>query len=300
MQDVIIKEMSSGYAVHQIMVLRGLVATPLVFAMIAFNGGLIGLRSNQIPLLLLRGALLFASFAAFYLALSTISLTVATVLFFSAPFFLALLSIPMLGESVERRRWVGIIIGFCGVVIVIRPEVTGLKLSMLLPVLAALMYAIAQVLTRKVGAANNAMVITFYANVSFTILGVVVAAAMSFIPMAENHTVIEQFLYRPWVMPEGWDVWLLLGTGITSALGFLCSTQAYRTTDVSLVAPFEYVMLIWVTIISYMVWDELPDGVTIVGAQLSSVRVCIFCEVVNHINHNAHSILLFRYWPSLA
>jgi S-adenosylmethionine uptake transporter len=265
-QDVIIKEMSSGYAVHQIMVLRGLVATPLVFVLIVFRGGLTLLQSNQIPLLLLRGALMFASFSAFYLALSSIPLTVATVLFFSAPFFVTLLSIPILGESVDSRRWLGIVVGFCGVVIVIRPAASDLQLSMLLPILAALMYATAQILTRPAGVANNAMVITFYANICFTALGIVLAVVMSFIPVGENDTIIEQFLYRQWVLPEGGDIWLLLGTGITSALGFLFSTQAYRTSEVSMVAPFEYVMLVWITIISYLVWDELPDGVTILGA----------------------------------
>ena len=99
-QDVIIKEMSAGYPVHQIMAIRGSVAIPLLLLLIHFRGGLGALRRHRPALHLLRGALMLIAFLSFYVALAGTSLTTATALFFSAPFFITLLSIPLLGEKV--------------------------------------------------------------------------------------------------------------------------------------------------------------------------------------------------------
>ena len=147
-QDVIIKEMSAGYPVHQIMTIRGLVAIPLLLLLIHFSSGLKILKQHRPLLHLIRGALMLIAFTLFYVALAGTSLTTATALFFTAPFFITLLSIPLLGEQVGVRRFVSITIGFIGVLIVLRPDTESFNLFELLPIAAALFYACCQLMVR--------------------------------------------------------------------------------------------------------------------------------------------------------
>ena len=77
-----------------------------------------------------------------------------------------------------------------------------------------------------------------------------------------------QFLLRPWSIPDAYDLLLLLSTGLTSALGFMFSSNAYQREQASRIAAFEYVMIVWVTLLSYLIWSEIPDMLTMLGVGL--------------------------------
>ena len=263
-QDVIVKQMSGGYPVHQIVVIRSLVALILLLLIIRFSTGFSSLRGRRIGLHLLRGALMFIAFVTYYVALSVMPLTTATALFFTAPFFITLLAIPLLGEKVGLRRRLAVLVGFIGVLIILRPD-TEIGIVAVLPIISALFYALCQILARRVGLTETALVMTFYANVAFAILGFFMAAILSLIDAGVDAGISMQFLLRDWQQPTGLDAALLVATGVTAALGFLMGSHAYRIGEVNRLAPFEYVMLIWVSILSYLVWSELPDQNTLIG-----------------------------------
>lgn len=264
-QDVIIKEMSDEYPVHEIMVIRSIVSMLILLVVLKYSEGLNTLKNRNIKPSLLRGALLFGSFTLFYLGLSSMPLTVAAVLFFTAPFFITLLSIPILGETVGLRRWIGILVGFVGVLIILRPDSNRFGIESLLPVASAFLYSIAQLMARKLRIKDSAAVMTFFANVTYLVLGVILALiAMPFIP-SESASNSELFLLRQWQIPMGKDAIFIVLTGVTGAAGFWLSTQAYRISEVNRIAPFEYAMLIWVPILSYIMWQEVPDKITILG-----------------------------------
>jgi len=264
-QDVIIKEMSGGYPLHQIMVIRGLASLPLLLLIIHFTRGLGAISDCRAGFHMLRGALMFTAFMAFYLALAEISLTVITALFFTAPFFITLLSIPLLGERVGLRRFLGIVFGFIGVLIVLRPDTQGFGLMGLLPIVAAFFYACCQLMVRVGKNKDPVSVMTFYAGISFILLGGFVGLIMSFFEPAADAASSTQFLLQAWAMPQSWDWLFLLLTGVTSGIGFMFSSGAYRVEEASKVAPFEYVMIIWVVLLSYVFWSEVPDGYTLLG-----------------------------------
>ena len=264
-QDVIIKEMSGAYPVHQIVVVRSLVALVILLLIIGLTAGFSSLKGRRVGLHLLRGALMFVAFVTYYIALSVMPLTTATALFFTAPFFITLLAIPILGEKVGPRRITGVVVGFIGVLIVLRPD-TRVSLVGILPIISALFYALCQILARRVALTESAQVMTFYANLAFALLGLTLAAILSLIDPPEGSSAFMQFLLRDWQLPTLRDSLLLAATGITAAVGFLLGTHAYRISEVNQLAPFEYVMLVWVSILSYLVWSELPDGHTILGA----------------------------------
>ena len=267
-QDVIIKEMSAGYPVHQILAIRGLAAIPLLLLLIHLKGGLgMLLRHSPIPHLV-RGTLMLIAFMCFYVALAGTSLTTATALFFTAPFFITLLSIPLLGERVGLRRFTSIIVGFIGVLIVLRPNTADFSYYDLLPILAAFFYACCQLMVRVAKMTQPPALMSLYASVVFCVLGGAFGWALSSVEALPDAATSTHFLLRDWSTPDAMDLFLLILTGITSALGFMCSSSAYQREQASRVSPFEYIMIIWVTLLSYLVWSEIPDSMTLLGIGL--------------------------------
>jgi len=267
-QDAIIKEMSGAYPVHQILTIRGLVAVPLLLVLIHFTHGIGLLRHHHPGLHLARGVLMLAAFMSFYIALAGTSLTVATALFFTAPFFITLLSIPLLGEKVGFRRFVSITIGFVGVLIVLRPDTESFNFFSLLPVVSAFFYACCQLMVRVAKMTDPPAVMSLYASVAFVLLGSFTGLLLSGIEPAQDAGVSAQFLLRAWSMPGSFDLFLLTLTGLTSALGFMCTSSAYQRQPASHIAPFEYIMIVWVTLLSYLIWSDVPDLPGITGIAL--------------------------------
>ena len=264
-QDVIIKEMSGAYPIHQIMTIRGVVAILLLLALIYFSLGLAALKMHHPGYHLLRGLLMFIAFMAFYIGLAEISLTLATALFFTAPFFITLLSMPMLGERVGRRRFIGIGAGFVGVLIVLRPDAEEFNLVALLPIMAAFFYALCQVLVRYARMTAPSAIMSLYASLAFALLAPVMGWLLPATDPLQVSTPSLKTMLLPWTIPRSADLWLLISTGVTSAFGFMFMSWAYKHAQASRLAPFEYVMIVWVTILSYLVWGEVPDLPTMLG-----------------------------------
>jgi S-adenosylmethionine uptake transporter len=267
-QDVIIKQMSGDYPVHQIMTVRGLAAIPILLLLIRFTVGLAGLLRQRPLLHLLRGTTMLLAFTCFYVALAGTSLTTATVLFFTAPFFISLLSIPLLGERVGARRFIGIGVGFAGVLVVLRPEAEGFGWYDLLPVAAAFFYACCQVMVRVARMTEPPAIMSLYASVAFVVLGALAGLLLEGVAVPASAGVGTQFLLRSWTLPNWIDGMLMISTGFTSALGFMCMSNAYQREQASRISPFEYVMIVWIVILSYLVWAEVPDAFTLLGTAM--------------------------------
>lgn len=267
-QDVIIKELSGDYPMHEIMTIRGLVSIPILLLVIHLSVRLFTLRMHHPGYHVLRGVIMFMAFMAFYVALAEISLTTVTALFFTAPFFITLLSIPMLRERVGPRRFASIGVGFIGVLIVLRPEAGGFNPVMLLPVLAAFLYALCQLLVRFANLTTPPAIMSLYTGIAFATLAPILGLVFAGADPNSVDTASARSLLLPWVLPAGIDwLWLSL-TGVTSAFGFMCMSYAYQKAEASQVAPFEYVLIVWVSVLSYLVWSELPDAQTLAGLTL--------------------------------
>ncbi len=264
-QDAIIKQLGGDYPMHQIMSVRGWVAIPILLLLIYFSVGLKSLTMHHPGYHLLRGLLMFTAFMAFYVGLTEISLTTATALFFTAPFFITLLSVPMLGERVGLRRIGGIAVGFVGVLIVLRPDAAGFSPVALLPVAAALFYALCQVLVRFARLSAPPSLMSLYASITFATLAPLTGLVFAFAPASPSTSASALALFLPWTLPGPLDLLLLTFTGFTSALGFMFMSRAYQSAQASQLAPFEYVMIVWVTLLSYLIWGEIPDAATAGG-----------------------------------
>lgn len=272
--DMLIKQLSGGYPLHQIVFARSAIGIIISLGLVKLEGGWHLLRTKHPGLHVLRGVLVVIANMAFFLALAALPLAEATALFFAAPLFITLLSIPILGEKVGVMRLSAVAVGFVGVVIMQRPwagdeTLHASRLVLLLPVLAAITYALNQLMTRKLGVTAKASVLSLYIQAVFIVVSVafyLVAGDGRFVD--ETSMASMQFLLRAWVWPAPGDGWVFWGLGLNAAIIGYCLSQAYRMADAATVAPFEYVGLPLAVFWGFVIFGDLPSWEVWVGIAL--------------------------------
>jgi len=259
--DMLIKALSGGYPLHQLVFLRSAIAIWIAFAFLWMEGGPRLLRTATPGLHALRALMVVIANITFFAALAVLPLGLATAIFFVAPLFITLLSVPVLGETVGPRRIVAVVVGFIGVIIMVDPQgaVDAPLWAFALPVAAAFFYAAMQVMTRKLGAVSTASAMSVYIHITFLGVSLAVFAVAGdgrFLPMVDAESL--RFLLRPWVWPELADLrWIALIGVLGGVLGY-CLSQAYRVGDAALIAPFEYVALPMAIFWGWIVFGEVP------------------------------------------
>jgi drug/metabolite transporter (DMT)-like permease len=259
LQDLIIKLISADYPVHQAMTIRSFVAMPLLFLMMRAGAGIGRVFTPRWPLLTARGGINLLSYTTYYLGLASIPISTCVALYFTAPLFITALSALMLKERVHATRWLALLIGFAGVVVMVRPGSELFDWASLLPVCAGLTYATSQVIARQLGQTEGPATMAAYSNAVF--LGGALAMAGLFGDgefATEEHASLA-FLLRGWAMPNATDLILMMACGVVAAIALTLLSEAYRSAPASQVAPFEYSALAWGVVYGWIVWRELPD-----------------------------------------
>jgi drug/metabolite transporter (DMT)-like permease len=197
-----------------------------------------------------RSLLLLGSTVTNFLALIWLQLDQTTSIMFSTPFLVAVLSGPMLGEWVGWRRWVAILVGFAGVLLVTRPGAGGIHPTALLCVLGVLCYGFYMIATRLLARSDSSETTLFYSNM----VGVVVMSAL--VPFV-------------WTTPRDFHIiGLMVLSGALGSIGHYLLIIAHRLAPPSVLAPFLYTQLIWVVLLGYLVFGDLPNGWTLAGASV--------------------------------
>lgn len=273
-QDLILKLLSGTYPLHQAMVLRSLTAVPFLLGLVALNGGLATLVTPGLGRMIGRGFVMFVAYTSYYLALAALPLATTVALYFAAPLFITLLSVLMLNEKVGPLRWLAVFAGFVGVVIMVRPGSDLFDWAAPLAVLSGMTYGASMVSARRMGTAETAAALAFWGNAVFLLCAVILSGVFGTGAFnGEGHKSIA-FMTRGWVLPTGFDTLLMMACGVIAAAGLTLLTQAYRISQSSVVAPFEYTALIWGVLYGWIFWSDWPDttgwvGITIiVGAGL--------------------------------
>lgn len=248
--DAGLKVLAPHYPPVQVAALRGAASVPFVLLWVAATGALGTLWRVRWPLHLLRGALSVAMMAGFAYALRTLPLTTAYTIFFIAPLLITALSVPFLGERVGPRRWAAIVVGFLGVIVVLRPSGDGLVSLAALAVLgAAVGYAVGAITVRILGRTDSTQSMVFW-MVTMLAIGAGLLAAPGWVPVQAAH----------------WPV--IVGIGLAGALGQYAITEAFRRGEASAIAPLEYTALAWGVGFDLLIWGVLPDAVTWLGAAI--------------------------------
>lgn len=207
------------------------------------------MRSTRPLLQVFRGLGLLCSSIFFIMALGYLPIAEATATGFISPLFVTGLSVLFLGEKVGLRRWTATIAGLLGVLIIVRPGTAAFQPGTIFPIISALGWATALVLTRKISGADRAITtMAFSAITGFLVLSVIVP------------------FY--WIVPSWTQIALGVGIGVAATVGHWIVVLAFRYADASVLAPFSYVQLVWVTLIGFFLFGEVPDAVTFVGAAI--------------------------------
>jgi drug/metabolite transporter (DMT)-like permease len=230
--------------------LRGLASLPLVLVWVLVHGGPMQLLRVRWSLHLLRGVLSVVMLVAFVYALKRLPLAEAYSLFFVAPLLITALAVPILGETVGWRRWLAIVVGLCGTIVVLRPTGQGmLSLGGLAVIVSASGYALSAIAVRVLGRTDSTQSMVFWMLAMLSVFAVALA-------------------WRGWVPLEAahWKPVAMLG--VSGAIGQFGITEAFRRAPASVVAPLEYTALIWGLALDWLVWNTLPDRWMLAGAAI--------------------------------
>ena len=268
-QDMMIKWLSADYALHQIVLSRAVVGTLFILMVfVPLEGGISVLRTKRLGMHLLRGFGIVIANLAYFTSLISIPLGEATAIFFIAPVLITALSVVILGEKVGLIRWVAILFGLIGVLIMIRPRGDLLNLAALLPLIAALAYAMVHIMTRKMGKSEKASAMAFYIQINFVVVSSLIGAIFGDGKWADPASPTLDFLFRAWVVPSWQHMLIMLGIGLFSGLGAYCISQGYRICEAGAAAPFEYVAMPIAIFWSISLFDEWPDPTSWLGILL--------------------------------
>ena len=230
--------------------LRFLTQTILASALLFPIRGMALVRTRHLRWHLARGLMFVAMTGMNFWALQYLQLTVTASIFFLAPILVALASAPLLGEKLDARRWAAILIGFGGVLVIVRPGSESFHPAMLLSMVNAVLYAVFNMMTRKLAAYDP-------------------PETIQFLPAVVACVVLAPFALSTWQSPPGWFEWLLLCLmGVFGGTGHYLLAMAHRYAPASTLAPFLYQQILYMALFGYLVFGSVPDKEVWIGAAI--------------------------------
>jgi drug/metabolite transporter (DMT)-like permease len=245
--DVTAKYLSATLPSVEIAWIRFLVFAMIMVPAMVPGSPLYALPTKSLGLHLLRGAALLGSSLLFITGLRYLPIAEASATGFVSPLFVTALSIIFLSEKVGVRRWLATATGLLGVLIILRPGTSAFHVAAVLPLVSALCWAGTLIMTRMMSGKEHAITIMTYSSIAGL---AIVSAVVPFV----------------WVQPSWHDILFGLLIGVASTAGQWIVVLAFRYADASVLAPFSYTQLVWVSSLGFLVFGELPDVWTVVGA----------------------------------
>lgn len=272
--DVTARWLMQTYSLPQLVFLRSVFSAIFIFVYVAARGQMASLRTRRPGWQFLRSVLMAGSMFAFFHALRFIPLADVVIIAFAAPIIVTSLSQPLLGEAVGAWRWSAVIIGFCGVLVVLRPGSGVMHPAALIAFGGAVMYALLSLTARKLSTTESTAALSLYAFVVPALIGAAVSAEI-------------------WLAPPLFD-WLSFALcGLFGGLAIVFINAAYQRAAAAIIVPFEYTGLIWAAAAGFLIWDEIPQLNDLLGAAIiiASGLIILFRET--RIQHRPQAQLDF-------
>jgi drug/metabolite transporter (DMT)-like permease len=188
---------------------------------------------------------------------------------FSAPLMITLLSVLILGEHVGSRRWSALIVGFVGVLLIVRPGTATFNLGSIFILISVLFYALVVILTRKLQTTDSSATMAYYSSLVYLAASLTLAPLAALVGEPPNAHSSIAFLFRAWAMPPLLDLIIMCGLGLIWAGWTYLMARAYSLAQASVAAPFEYVALPINIMWGFLIWQEIPTVMTLIGAGLT-------------------------------
>lgn len=269
LQTVAAKWLSGAYPVLQIVIVRSLVALPFTLLLYRYEGRR-GLPTTQRSKLEYgRGLFLFFSYTTFMMGLAALPLAEISAIRNSGPLMITLLSVVILGETVGPRRWLALMVGFAGVLLIVRPGTASFNLGSIFVLVSVFLYALTVMVTRQLHTTDSSATMAYYSTLVYLVAASIVAPLVVLAgDMPGAHPSIA-FLFRPWAMPTPVDFAIMAGLGIVWAAWMYFLARAYSLAEASVAAPFEYLALPIDVMWGFLIWGEVPTWMTWAGAFLT-------------------------------
>ena len=261
--DLIVK-WSENYPVGEVLFFRGLFGMITIFFLIPREKYFNFYKNNRPMLHFKRCIAGLIAIVAIFIALRNLPLATVVSISFAAPIFTTILSIFFLSEKVGLYRWLAVIVGFIGILIISQPGFTSFNIYYIYPIIFCLGLSYVAIAIKKLSSTEPVWLIGFYFSFSIMII--------SFFTF-----------HQGWIIPKLLDLFLLSMVGILGGLANLWLTQSYKYSDVSLVTPIKYLALVFAILFGYIFWEEIPTIKTLMGAFLVIMSsVIIFRREIYH------------------
>ena len=269
LNDLAIKALSGTYALHQVILIRAVIGIAIVLVVIGASGTGFGQLWTRRPgAHLFKVCILMISNVTYFLGLAALPLADAVAIAFIAPILVTLMSAVILREHVGPRRWAAVMVGMIGVLVLVRPGTGTIQPAAILVLISATCYAASNLMTRTMRQTESAMTMAFFVQSGFIVVSLCMGLWVGDGHLAGSSDASLAFLFRPWVIPAAWDWWAFVGTGLSISIGGMMTAQAYRTNEVALVAPFEYMGMPMAIVWGVVVFSTWPDRTAWVGIAL--------------------------------
>ena len=248
LMDVLVK-WSDAYPVGQVLFFRGFCGIIPILFLIPRDRFLDFYKTTR-PILHFKRCLSgLIALVAIFIALRNLPLATVVSITFAAPIFTTIFSIFLLKEKVGLYRWLAVLVGFVGIIVITEPGFSSLNFYYIYPIIFCLGLSYVAIAIRKLSTTEPVWLISFFFSFSIAVLGLL-------------------SLFQGWVMPNFFDLFLLSMVGILGGLANLWLSQSYKYSEVSLVTPLKYLALVFAIIFGYFIWSEVPTLKTLMGAIL--------------------------------
>ena len=265
--DTIIKMLSGAYALHQLVFIRASISLAILLPFL-FRYGITAMKTQRPGAHLSRGLLLVAANLTYYVGLASLPLAQASAVVFIAPVIITIFSWYFLHEGFGPLRWVAVLTGLIGMLCVVQPLAVDVKIAYLWPLAAAFCYAGFTTITRSVGPTESATLLAVTAQFSFFFASGLFGLGVGHGEFSGHTDPGIEFFLRAWRWPAGADIIYFVAIGVFSAITAWSISFAYRGTQASFLAPFEYAVLPLVLLWGYLVFSEFPDTLALFGIVL--------------------------------
>ena len=265
--DISVKLFSSEMPLNQLMFFRAIFAISiLLFVILPFYGGFKYLNTNNPTFHIFRGLAVVGANTFFFISIAELSLAEATAIFFIAPILITIFAMFFLQEKVGIRRGLACLIGFLGMLLIIKPGTISFELISIFPLIAALFYTALHIITRKYGSQEKPLTMGFYIQVCFLVTSLMFAGGFYLADFDAEHSNALTFLTGSWVSVSTFDMFhILVGIALPISIGGILVSYAYKNYEASFLAPFEYGALVMAVVSTYLIWSEIPDRLSLIG-----------------------------------
>ena len=259
--DALIKFTSGEFVIWQIFVLRSLLVVPVLLIVLRLQAPDAFGVPSAIGWTILRSAMLVGMWIAYYVALPHLELSIAAAAYYTLPIFITLFSAMLIGDRISFSGWLAVMIGFLGVLLILRPNAEDFNFYALLPLISAVLYALAMILTRTKCQVVHPIILSIALNVSFIVVGTVAAVGILIIEPETR----EGFIWAPWA-EMGKAEWLsmtLLAAAIL--IGSVGAAIAYQYGRPAIIGTFDFAYVGFAVLWGFVFFAEVPDLLSIAG-----------------------------------